>query len=257
MRAFFVAGSRGWGGQAAIEVANHESEPLRIEKVEHPTERFATQLETLEPGQRYRLTLNLKPDGPGGRSTDTILLQTSSKKLPELKVDANTYLFERVRTFPDGVDFGTVRAGDADIAPQTLMIYQHHSHPRGRQYNSRTPITNRAGEGFENKIAQAVAKALGEKVAYTWASYRGHGGFTQFLSTTRKRSDMVMNIPYATRDELTTRPYYISSYVFVFEKAKKYDITSMDSPAGLKTASGEIGGLQEWCHCRSWAGSEW
>lgn len=95
------------------------------------------------------------------------------------------------------------------------------------------PYSNRAGEGFENKIAQAVAKALGEKVEYTWASYRGHGGFTQFLSTTidRKRCDVVMNIPYGSRDELTTRPYYISSYVFVFEKAKKYDITSMDSPA--------------------------
>jgi mxaJ protein len=95
------------------------------------------------------------------------------------------------------------------------------------------PYSNRAGEGFENKIAQAVAKALGEKVEYTWASYRGHGGFTQFLSTTidRKKCDVVMNIPYGSRDELTTRPYYISSYVFVFEKAKKYDITNMDSPA--------------------------
>jgi mxaJ protein len=95
-------------------------------------------------------------------------------------------------------------------------------------------------EGFENKIAQAVAKALGEKVEYTWASYRGHGGFTQFLSTTidRKRCDVVMNIPYGSRDELTTRPYYISSYVFVFEKAKKYDITSMDSPALKRVKSG-------------------
>jgi len=95
------------------------------------------------------------------------------------------------------------------------------------------PYSNRAGEGFENKIAQAVAKALGEKVEYTWASYRGHGGFTQFLSATidRKKCDVVMNIPYGSRDELTTRPYYISSYVFVFEKARNYNITSMDSPA--------------------------
>src|ERR1035437_7537435 len=37
------------------------------------------------------------------------------------------------------------------------------------------PYSNRAGEGFENKIAVAVAKALGEKVEYTWASSRGHG----------------------------------------------------------------------------------
>jgi mxaJ protein len=94
------------------------------------------------------------------------------------------------------------------------------------------PYSNRAGEGFENKIAGAVAKALGESVEYTWASHRGHGGFTQFLSSTldAKKCDVVMSIPYGSREELTTRPYYISSYVFVFPKSKRYDITSMESP---------------------------
>ena len=33
------------------------------------------------------------------------------------------------------------------------------------------PYSNRAGAGFENKIAEAVAKALGETVQYTWASH--------------------------------------------------------------------------------------
>lgn len=94
------------------------------------------------------------------------------------------------------------------------------------------PYSNRAGEGFENKIAAAVAKALGETVEYTWASYRGHGGFPQFLSNTldAKKCDVVMNIPYGSLEELTTRPYYVSSYVFVFGKSNNYDITSMDSP---------------------------
>jgi mxaJ protein len=94
------------------------------------------------------------------------------------------------------------------------------------------PYSNRAGEGFENKIAEAVAKALGETVEYTWASSRGRGGFPQFLSATldANKCDVVMNIPYGSRDELTTRPYYISSYVFVFDKTRHYDITSMDAP---------------------------
>jgi len=94
------------------------------------------------------------------------------------------------------------------------------------------PYSNRAGEGFENKIAQAVAQALGETVNYTWASSREHGGFTQFLSTTldSKKCDVVMSIPYGSREELTTKPYYISSYVFVYPKSKNYDLTSLDSP---------------------------
>jgi mxaJ protein len=94
------------------------------------------------------------------------------------------------------------------------------------------PYSNRAEEGFENKIAGAVAKWLGEPVSYTWASYRGHGGFPQFLSATldAKKCDVVISIPYGSREELTTRPYYVSSYVFVFPKSRNYSIASMDSP---------------------------
>ncbi|PWU03851.1 MAG: quinoprotein dehydrogenase-associated putative ABC transporter substrate-binding protein [Terriglobia bacterium] len=102
------------------------------------------------------------------------------------------------------------------------------------------PYSNRAGEGFENRIAEAVAKALGESVEYTWGSYRGHGGFPQFLSSTldAKKCDVVMDIPYGSREELTTRPYYVSSYVFVFDRNKHFDITSMNSPALKKLKVG-------------------
>ena len=94
------------------------------------------------------------------------------------------------------------------------------------------PYSNRAGAGFENRVAQIVAKALGETVSYTWASYRGHGGFPQFLASTldAKKCDVVISIPYGSREELTTRPYYISSYVFVFPKNRQYAISNMDSP---------------------------
>jgi len=100
------------------------------------------------------------------------------------------------------------------------------------------PYSNRAGEGFENKIAAAVAKDFGQKLEYVWGSYRGKGGFPEFLSRTleAKKCDVVMSIPYGSKEELTTHPYYISSYVFVFERNKNYSITSMDSPVlkGLK-----------------------
>jgi mxaJ protein len=94
------------------------------------------------------------------------------------------------------------------------------------------PYSNRAGEGFENKIAQKIAAALGEPLEYTWASYRGHGGFDQFLAAylDAKKCDLVLNIPFGSREELTTRPYYTSSYVFVFDKSRQYDISGMDAP---------------------------
>jgi mxaJ protein len=102
------------------------------------------------------------------------------------------------------------------------------------------PFSNRAGEGFENKIAQAVAKALGQPLEYVWSSSRAQGGFPEFLSRTldAKKCDVVMGLPYGNREELTTQPYYVSSYVFVFKKSKNYDIRSMDSPVLQKIKIG-------------------
>lgn len=95
------------------------------------------------------------------------------------------------------------------------------------------PYSNQAKQGFENKVADAVSKWLGTPLEYTWASYRGHGGFPQFLSATLDagKCQLVMSIPYGSREELTTRPYYISSYVFIFPKSKNYSVSSMNSPA--------------------------
>jgi mxaJ protein len=94
------------------------------------------------------------------------------------------------------------------------------------------PFSNRAGQGFENAVAGLVARSLGERLVYVWASTRGPGGFDQFLHDTlnANRCDAVMDVPYASQNVDATRPYYVSSYVFVFPKRKGYDITSMDSP---------------------------
>ncbi len=93
------------------------------------------------------------------------------------------------------------------------------------------PFSNRAGEGFENKVAELVARSLHERLVYTWASYRANGGFSEFLSRNLDpgKCDAIMNIPYGNQDELTTDPYYVSSYVFVAKKSKNYDLESMDS----------------------------
>jgi mxaJ protein len=102
------------------------------------------------------------------------------------------------------------------------------------------PYSNRAGEGFENKIAQAVAKMLGTTVEYTWASYRGQGGFPEFLQSTLEanKCDVVMSLPYGSAEAHTTQPYYTSSYVFVFKKKNNYNIESMDSPVLRKLRIG-------------------
>ncbi len=102
------------------------------------------------------------------------------------------------------------------------------------------PFSNRAGEGFENKIAQQVARQLGTTVQYTWASMRGNGGYDQFIHDylNTGKCDVVVNVPYASENVTATDPYYISSYVFIFPKSKNYPISSLDSPVLKKLRIG-------------------
>ena len=95
------------------------------------------------------------------------------------------------------------------------------------------PYSDRDGQGFENKVAALVAKAMGRKLEYRWASYRGQGGFSNFLAENLDagKCEVVMNLPYGDPEENYTQPYYSSSYVFVTKKNAPYGITSMNSPA--------------------------
>lgn len=95
------------------------------------------------------------------------------------------------------------------------------------------PYSNRAGEGYENKVAELVAKALGRPLEYVWSSYRQQGGFDNFLALNldKGKCDVVLDIPYGDPEEAYTKPYYGSTYVFVWKKSKDYDFTDgLSSP---------------------------
>jgi len=94
------------------------------------------------------------------------------------------------------------------------------------------PFSNRAGQGFENKVAAIIAKSISTELIQIWATTRGQGGFSEFLARNLDagKCDAIMDMPYGSQEELTTDPYYISSYVFVSKKARSYDLESMDSP---------------------------
>ncbi|HTW89957.1 MAG TPA: quinoprotein dehydrogenase-associated putative ABC transporter substrate-binding protein [Candidatus Binataceae bacterium] len=102
------------------------------------------------------------------------------------------------------------------------------------------PFSNKQGAGFENKIAAVVSTALGTKLQYYWSSYRGNGGFSEFLARTLDagKCDVVINIPYGSQEEQTTDPYYASSYIFIFKKGKGYDVENMDSAVLRKVKIG-------------------
>lgn len=170
--AFFVAARRGELRQTTIEIINHEPEPVQINSVEHPKERFATKLETIEEGRRYRLTLILNPDGPGGKKTETITVKTSSRSAPLLKIPANTYLRERVYAFPDEVDLGSLRLTDIKAQPdllqrtaQTLMVYQWGGSDFRVKLRTDLPMLDLKWErGPKGDRYQATVTLIGEKL---------------------------------------------------------------------------------------------
>jgi quinoprotein dehydrogenase-associated probable ABC transporter substrate-binding protein len=89
------------------------------------------------------------------------------------------------------------------------------------------PFSNEAQEGFENKLADLIAGALGEKVAYDWhAQRRG------FIRRTLKAQecDVVMGMPTKVDMLTTTSPYYRSTYVFVTRADRHLDIASIKDP---------------------------
>ncbi len=86
------------------------------------------------------------------------------------------------------------------------------------------PFSNRAGQGFENKIADIVAHDLGDTVSYTWAAQ--HETFVKRTLNAHK-CDIVMGVPVGMDDVAQTRPYYASSYVFVTRARDGLNIASM------------------------------
>jgi mxaJ protein len=94
------------------------------------------------------------------------------------------------------------------------------------------PYSNRAGAGFENKIAQVIGHALGRPVIYYWEGLRDVDEYGQYVhqTLTAGKCDLIVDVPYGMLEVDTTRPYFISSYVFVYKKSSNYDLTSMDSP---------------------------
>jgi mxaJ protein len=88
------------------------------------------------------------------------------------------------------------------------------------------PFSNERQEGFENRIAELVARELKAELRYVWwAQRRG------YIRNTLRAGlcDMFVGMPTGLDMVLVTRPYYRSTYAFVTKKSGPR-ITSFDDP---------------------------
>ena len=89
------------------------------------------------------------------------------------------------------------------------------------------PYANARGEGFENALAQLIARDLGTRVEYTWQSQRR--GFIR-STLNAHRCDVVMGVPTGVDMVLRTQPYYRSTYEFVTRAGLVPAVSSFDDP---------------------------
>jgi quinoprotein dehydrogenase-associated probable ABC transporter substrate-binding protein len=106
------------------------------------------------------------------------------------------------------------------------------------------PFSNRAGAGFENKIAELLARELGWTLEYTWFPQRI--GFIRNTlrardpDSNRFKCDLVIGVPAGFELASTTRAYYRSTYALAYVKGKGLDSVTVPEdllrlePAKLK-----------------------
>lgn len=97
------------------------------------------------------------------------------------------------------------------------------------------PYSTKDGKGFENRIADLLAKSLDQKVEYTWFPQR-----LGFIRNTLKaklpdseeyKCDVIMGIPTGAEMVASTAPYYRSTYVLILRKGTGLD--AIKAPADL------------------------
>lgn len=99
------------------------------------------------------------------------------------------------------------------------------------------PFSNDKKEGFENDIAEIIAKSLNKKLNYVyWDDPRYAVGF--FLD--KKKCDVVLGVDSTDPRVLKTKPYYKTGYVFITREDREIDISSWNDDL-LKERNFRIG----------------
>src|SRR5579864_14605 len=89
------------------------------------------------------------------------------------------------------------------------------------------PYSNQQQQGFENELAQLVARDLGLSLSYFWFPQR-HKFFRNTLLAVA--CAVIMEVPTGIDVASTTVPYYRSTYVFVSRRDRGLHIRSFDDP---------------------------
>ncbi|HEX5436277.1 MAG TPA: quinoprotein dehydrogenase-associated putative ABC transporter substrate-binding protein [Gemmatimonadaceae bacterium] len=89
------------------------------------------------------------------------------------------------------------------------------------------PFSSRAADGYEDRIGALIAQKLGATVEHVWRPQRR--GFVRNTLGAHK-CDLMVTVPSHYDPVETTKPYYHTTYVFVYRSDRGYHITSLNDP---------------------------
>jgi quinoprotein dehydrogenase-associated probable ABC transporter substrate-binding protein len=90
------------------------------------------------------------------------------------------------------------------------------------------PYSNVAGEGFENKLAELVARKLGRSLSYIY--YPGATGFVR-NTLNAHQCDVIMGMPQGDDAVQATNPYYRTAYALVTKEGSGLEtVETLDDP---------------------------
>lgn len=124
-----------------------------------------------------------------------------------------------------GKDFDDLDGAELDAAKQAALS-AHFRTLRVCADPGNMPLSDRAQEGYENKILDVLAKAMGARLSYFWRSYDGDIVGQAF--GTADECDILIDMPDHDQDLLSTVPIYRTTYVLVWRTDENLAIKSLD-----------------------------
>jgi len=141
-------------------------------------------------------------------------------------------------------DFELLTQAEKDAAKEAARK-AHFSSLRVCADPGNLPLSNQAGDGYENKIAEVLGKALHTKVSYFWRPYIERGMTRQTFE--ENECDVLMDVPADYGPVLPTIPIYRTTYVLVSRTDKNLEIKNLDDPqlSQLRLGVFELSALRE------------
>jgi hypothetical protein len=127
--AVFLSAFRGEDLRRELTLRSNQPGPVTLRLHARDGEHYVANLEPVEPGRSWRLTVKPAPGTPPGRYEETLTIESDDPAIGRLRLAVNVFVKADVYANPDVIHFGEVplrqireRPGAAPLLEQPVMI---------------------------------------------------------------------------------------------------------------------------------------